>query len=147
MKTILVTGGAGYIGSHTCLALAKRGYAPIVFDNLVNGHRKFVNWGPLEVGDIRDKERLEAVIRKYQPAAVIHFAGLIEVGQSFLDPAAFFETNVGGSIALLSAVLKAGVDKIVFSSTCATYGIPPGTAQRRSPAIADQSLWAQQANR
>ncbi len=135
MKKILVTGGAGYIGSHTCLALAKRGYAPIAFDNLVNGHRKFVNWGPLEVGDIRDKERLEAVIRKYQPAAVIHFAGLIEVGQSFLDPAAFFETNVGGSIALLSAALKAGVDKIVFSSTCATYGIPQGQLKEDHPQL------------
>jgi UDP-glucose 4-epimerase len=119
MKKILVTGGAGYIGSHTCLALAKRGYTPIVFDNLVNGHREFVKWGPLEVGDVRDKQRLEAVILKYQPTAIVHFAALIEVGQSFQDPAVFFGTNVGGSIALLSAALKAGVHKVVFSSTSA----------------------------
>jgi UDP-glucose 4-epimerase len=133
MKNILVTGGAGYIGSHTCLALAKRGFAPIAFDNLVNGHREFVNWGPLEIGDIRDKEQLEAVIRKYQPAAIVHFAALTEVGQSFRDPAAFFETNLGGSIALLSAALNASVDKIAFSSTCATYGIPQGPLREDHP--------------
>lgn len=136
MKNILVTGGAGYIGSHTCLALSQRGFTPVVLDNLVNGHREFVNWGPLETGDVRDKERLDAVIRKYQPAAIIHFAGLIEVSLSFRDPAAFFETNVGGSIALFATALKAGVDKIVFSSTCATYGIPQGQLRedhRQSP--------------
>lgn len=133
MKNILVTGGAGYIGSHTCLALSRRGFTPIVLDNLVNGHREFVNWGPLEIGDICDRERLEAVIRKYQPAAIVHFAALIEVGQSFRDPAAFFETNVGGSIALFSAALRAGVDKIVFSSTCATYGTPQGPLREDHP--------------
>lgn len=133
MKNILVTGGAGYIGSHTCLALSQRGFTPIVLDNLVNGHREFVNWGPFETGDICDKERLEAVIRKYQPAAIVHFAALIEVGQSFRDPAAFFETNVGGSIALLAAALRAGIDKIVFSSSCATYGIPQGPLREDHP--------------
>jgi UDP-glucose 4-epimerase len=126
MKNILVTGGAGYIGSHTCLALSKRGHTPVTYDDLSNGHREFVAWGPLEVGNIRDKDRLATVFREYKPVAIVHFAGLIEVGHSFRDPAAFFEINVGGSIALLSAALKAGVEKIVFSSTCATYGIPQG---------------------
>lgn len=133
MKNILVTGGAGYIGSHTCLALSQRGFTPVVLDNLVNGHLEFVNWGPLETGDVGDKERLEAVIRKYQPAAIIHFAGLIEVSQSFRDPAAFFEINVGGSVTLFATALKAGVDKIVFSSTCATYGIPQGQLREDHP--------------
>jgi UDP-glucose 4-epimerase len=133
MKKILVTGGAGYIGSHTCLALSKRGYTPITYDNLSNGHGEFVKWGPLEQGDICDRNRLQSVIEAYQPSAIVHFAGLIEVGQSFADPAAFFETNVGGSTALFSAALAAGVDKIVFSSTCATYGMPRGPLREDHP--------------
>jgi UDP-glucose 4-epimerase len=135
MKNILVTGGAGYIGSHTCLALSERGYNPITYDNLSNGHREFVKWGPFELGDIRDKDKLLNVIEAYRPSAIIHFAGLIEVKQSFADPLAFFETNVGGSIALLSAALNAGVDKIVFSSTCATYGIPQGPLKEDHPQV------------
>jgi len=124
MTNILVTGGAGYIGSHTCLALSQKGYTPVVFDNLVNGHREFVQWGPFEQGDVRDRDRLDQVIRNYKPAAIIHFAGLIEVGQSISDPMAFFDNNVAGSITLFAAALHAGIDKLVFSSTCATYGIP-----------------------
>lgn len=124
MTSILVTGGAGYIGSHTCLNLSERGYTPVVFDNLTNGHREFVQWGPFEQGDVRDRGRLDEVFHKYRPAAVVHFAGLIEVGQSVIDPASFFDHNVAGSITLFAAALNADVDKIVFSSTCATYGIP-----------------------
>jgi UDP-glucose 4-epimerase len=124
MANILVTGGAGYIGSHTCLALAKTGYTPVVFDNLINGHREFVQWGPFEQGDIRDIDRLNEVILNHRPAAVIHFAGLIEVAESISDPVAFFENNVSGSITLFAAALRSGIDKVVFSSTCATYGIP-----------------------
>jgi UDP-glucose 4-epimerase len=124
MKNILVTGGAGYIGSHTCLALANKGYIPIVYDNLVNGHREFVQWGPFEQGDVRDRERLERILSSYRPAAIIHFAGLIEVAESVVNPIAFFDNNVSGSVSLFASALKAGIDKVVFSSTCATYGIP-----------------------
>jgi UDP-glucose 4-epimerase len=124
MANILVTGGAGYIGSHTCLALAQKGYAPVVFDNLVNGHRELVQWGPFEQGDVRDRERLDEVISTYRPAAIIHFAGLIEVAESTANPVAFFESNVSGSLTLFAAALRAGIGKVVFSSTCATYGVP-----------------------
>ncbi|MGW9229665.1 UDP-glucose 4-epimerase GalE [Pseudorhizobium sp. NPDC055634] len=123
-KKVLVVGGAGYIGSHTCLVLAERGYAPVVFDNLSNGHAEFVRWGPLEEGDIRDRKRLDEVFAKHRPDAVLHFAALIEVGESVKDPVSFYENNVGGALNLLAAALSAGVDAFVFSSTCATYGLP-----------------------
>ena len=123
-KKVLVVGGAGYIGSHTCLVLAERGYEPVVFDNLSNGHAEFVRWGPLEEGDIRDRKRLDEVFAKHRPDAVLHFAALIEVGESVKDPVSFYENNVGGALNLLAAVLSAGVDAFVFSSTCATYGLP-----------------------
>ncbi len=121
---MLVVGGAGYIGSHTCLTLANRGYKPVVFDNLSNGHSEFVRWGPLEKGDIRDRERLDAVIATYKPDAILHFAAMIEVGESVKDPALFYDNNVIGTLTLLAAVLSAGIDAFVFSSTCATYGLP-----------------------
>ncbi|MBR0963760.1 UDP-glucose 4-epimerase GalE [Bradyrhizobium diazoefficiens] len=124
MTNILVAGGAGYIGSHTCLDLFGKGYTPVVFDNLSNGHAEFVKWGPLEVGDIRDRDRLDQVLAKYKPLAIIHFAAAIEVGESMRNPGAYYENNVAGTITLLRAAQAAGIDKIVFSSTCATYGIP-----------------------
>jgi len=124
MTNILVVGGAGYIGSHTCLDLASKGFSPIVYDNLSNGHQEFVQWGPLEKGDLHDERRLEKVFEKYRPAAVIHFAGLIEVGESVKDPASFYRNNVAGTLSLLQVAQAAGVNKFVFSSTCATYGIP-----------------------
>ena len=123
-KKVLVVGGAGYIGSHTCLVLAERGYQPIVFDNLSNGHSEFVRGGPLEEGDIRDRKRLDEVFATHRPDAVLHFAALIEVGESVKDPVAFYENNVVGALTLLSAAMSAGVDAFVFSSTCATYGLP-----------------------
>ena len=123
-ETILVTGGAGYIGSHTCLRLSEAGFAPVVYDNLSNGWPSFVQWGPLEVGDINDAARLDEVFAKYEPAAVIHFAAFIEVGFSVAEPGAFYANNVGGAITLIEAARRAGVDKFVFSSTCATYGTP-----------------------
>lgn len=132
MPNILVTGGAGYIGSHTCLALAQNGYTPVAFDNLVNGHREFVQWGPFEQGDIRDRRRLEEVIQAHRPAAIIHFAGLIEVSESIADPVAFFDNNVSGSVSLFAAALRAGIDKIVFSSTAATYGVPQQIPMRET---------------
>ncbi|EJC81804.1 UDP-glucose-4-epimerase [Rhizobium leguminosarum bv. trifolii WSM2297] len=123
-ETVLVVGGAGYIGSHTCLDLANKGYKPVVFDNFSNGHREFVKWGPAEEGDIRDRARLDEVLGKHKPAAILHFAALIEVGESVKDPVAFYENNVIGTLTLLSAAQAAGVNAFVFSSTCATYGLP-----------------------
>lgn len=124
MTNILVVGGAGYIGSHTCLDLANKGYTPVVYDNLSNGHAEFVRWGTLEQGDVRDRQRLDEVLAEYRPAAIVHFAALIEVGESVRDPLAFYDTNVGGTLTLLAAAEAAGIDKLVFSSTCATYGVP-----------------------
>ncbi|MGO6740621.1 UDP-glucose 4-epimerase GalE [Rhizobium ruizarguesonis] len=123
-ETVLVVGGAGYIGSHTCLDLASKGYAPVVFDNFSNGHREFVRWGPAEEGDIRDRARLDEVLAKHKPAAILHFAALIEVGESVKDPVSFYENNVIGTLTLLSAAQAAGINAFVFSSTCATYGLP-----------------------
>jgi UDP-glucose 4-epimerase len=124
MTNILVAGGAGYIGAHTCLDLFNKGFTPIVYDNLSNGHAEFAKWGPLEIGDIRDRRRLDDVFAKHQPAAIVHFAAAIEVGESVRDPGGYYENNVGGTLTLLRAAQAAGVDKIVFSSTCATYGVP-----------------------
>src|ERR1700676_1972622 len=124
MTNIFVAGGAGYIGAHTCLDLFNKGFTPIGYNNLSNGHAEFVKWGPLEVGDIRDRGRLDEVLRKYKPGAIGHFAAAIEVGESVRHPGAYYENNVTGTITLLRAAQAAGIDKIVFSSTCATYGIP-----------------------
>ncbi|MCA0256789.1 MAG: UDP-glucose 4-epimerase GalE [Proteobacteria bacterium] len=123
-KKVLVVGGAGYIGSHTCLLLAERGYEPVVFDNFSNGHREFVKWGPVEEGDIRNRTRLDEVFDLHKPVAVMHFAALIEVGESVKNPVGFYENNVIGSLTLLAAAMAAGVGAFVFSSTCATYGLP-----------------------
>ncbi len=123
-ETVLVVGGAGYIGSHTCLDLANKGFKPVVYDNFSNGHREFVKWGPAEEGDIRDRARLDEVLAKHKPAAILHFAALIEVGESVKDPVAFYENNVIGTLTLLAAAQAAGIKAFVFSSTCATYGLP-----------------------
>ncbi len=122
--TILVTGGAGYIGSHACKALALAGYEPVAYDNLAYGHPWAVRWGPLERGDIADGERLRTVLRKYRPAAVMHFAAFAYVGESVTDPAKYYRNNICGTIELLDAMRGEGVDRLVFSSTCATYGEP-----------------------
>jgi UDP-arabinose 4-epimerase len=122
---ILVTGGAGYIGSHVAKQLSAAGFRPIVYDSLVRGHRSAVRWGELIVGDIRDEVALEAAFRRHRPEAVLHFAALCYVGESMLDPAPYFETNVAGTVQLLSVMRKCDVNRIVFSSSCATYGIPP----------------------
>ncbi|HTO66324.1 MAG TPA: UDP-glucose 4-epimerase GalE [Bradyrhizobium sp.] len=124
MTNILVAGGAGYIGAHTCLDLFNKGFTPVVYDNLSNGHAEFAKWGPLEIGDIRDRRRLDEVFARHKPAAIVHFAAAIEVGESVRDPGGYYENNVGGTLTLLRAAQAAGVDKIVFSSTCATYGVP-----------------------
>jgi UDP-glucose 4-epimerase len=124
MTNILVAGGAGYIGSHTCLDLFNKGFTPIVYDNLSNGHAEFAKWGPLEIGDIRDRNKLDEVLRRYKPEAIVHFAAAIEVAESVQNPGAYYDNNVGGTIGLIRSAQAAGIDKIVFSSTCATYGIP-----------------------
>ena len=121
---ILVTGGAGYIGAHTCKALARAGYQPVTLDNLTGGHRDFVRWGPLVVGDVRDQSSVADACRAHQVMAVIHFAGLAYVGESTTDPLKYYDNNVSGTISLLGALRTIGVDKIIFSSTCAVYGNP-----------------------
>jgi UDP-arabinose 4-epimerase len=123
-KTILVTGGAGYIGSHACKSLAQSGYIPVSYDNLIYGHEWAVQWGPLEIGDIADRTKLDEVIRKYKPAAVMHFAAFAYVGESMENPGKYYRNNVSGTLTLLEAMRDHHIDKIVFSSSCATYGIP-----------------------
>jgi UDP-arabinose 4-epimerase len=124
MSTILVTGGAGYIGSHTCRELARQGYAPVVFDNLSEGHRWAVRYGPLVEGDLADTDRLCRTLEQTRPAAVVHFAAHAYVGESMRDPLKYFRNNVAGTISLLEAMQAVRVGRLVFSSTCATYGIP-----------------------
>lgn len=121
---ILVTGGAGYIGSHTCKALARAGHEPIVFDNLAYGNADAVRWGPFEQGDILDGARLDEVMQRHRPDLVMHFAAFAYVGESVTDPAKYYRNNVVGSLSLLDAMVRNAVDRIIFSSTCATYGVP-----------------------
>ena len=123
-RTILVTGGAGFIGSHTCKQLSASGYLPIAFDNLSRGHSKAVRWGPLVVGDIRDPVALDRAISDYRPEAIIHFAALAYVGVSVAEPAAYYSNNVAGTHVVLEAARKAAIRRLVFSSSCATYGVP-----------------------
>jgi UDP-arabinose 4-epimerase len=124
MSRILVTGGAGYIGSHCCKALAAAGFEPIVFDDFSMGHREAVRWGPLIEGDMRDAEALHAAMREARPQAVLHFAALALVGESTAHPERYYAVNVGGTLNLLEAMRAANVRRIVFSSTCAVYGEP-----------------------
>lgn len=123
-KNIIVTGGAGYIGSHTCKALARSGFTPVAYDNLVCGHKWAVKWGPLEIGDIADTARLMQVFSKYRPAAVMHFAAFAYVGESVSHPLKYYRNNLGGTLSLLDAMTASGLDKLIFSSTCSTYGMP-----------------------
>lgn len=123
-ETVFVTGGAGYIGSHVCKALASSGYVPVTYDNLCSGNKGHVRWGPLEIGDIRDKKRLDEAISKYKPAALMHFAALIQVGESVSDPQKYYDNNVFGSLCLLEAARKHDIRHLVFSSTAAVYGNP-----------------------
>jgi len=121
---VLVTGGAGYIGSHTCKQLAAVGYLPVCLDNLVQGHRWAVKWGPLIVGDISDSELVRRTVREFDIKTVIHFAAHAYVGESVQDPRKYFRNNVSSTLVFLDALLDSGVDNVVFSSSCATYGIP-----------------------
>ena len=123
-RNILVTGGAGYIGSHTCKALAAAGYTPVSLDNLVYGHRWAVRWGPLVEADLADRAAIAQALREHAIEAVIHFAAYAYVGESMSDPGKYFRNNVANTLNLLDAMKDAGVGRIVFSSTCATYGVP-----------------------
>ncbi|MEK9643909.1 MAG: UDP-glucose 4-epimerase GalE [Alphaproteobacteria bacterium] len=118
---ILVVGGAGYVGSHTCKALANSGYEPVTFDNMSAGHDWAVQWGPLERGNLLDRDRIIEVVETHQPAAAMHFASLINVGDSVRKPGKYWHNNVMGSINLMEALVSAGVENFVFSSTCAVY--------------------------
>jgi UDP-glucose 4-epimerase len=132
---VLVTGGAGYIGSHACKALARAGFVPVCFDNLSTGHAAAVQFGPLEQGDLMDRARLDQVFAAHAPVAVMHFAALSQVGESMKEPGRYWRENVTGALNLVEAALAAGCARIVFSSTCATYGdqdgvvLDEGTAQ------------------
>ena len=121
-KHVLVTGGAGYIGSHACKALRDAGYTPVAFDNLVTGWQDAVKFGPFEQGDLLDRSRLDAVFAKWRPVAVMHFAALSQVGESMSMPGKYWLNNVMGSLNLFEASIAAGCLNVVFSSTCATYG-------------------------
>ena len=122
--TVAVTGGAGYVGSHVCKELARNGYRPVVIDNLSTGHRWAVRWGPLVVCDIRQQDELTDVLLEYGVRAIVHCAGRTLVGESMRDPGAYFDANVGGSLSLLNAAVKANVRYLVFSSSAGVYGHP-----------------------
>lgn len=124
MKRVLVTGGAGYIGAHTCKKLFNSGYVPVTYDNLSTGHKDFVRWGDLVVGDLRDTEKLTKVLAQYEPVAVIHFAASTFVGESIANPFKYYRNNVAGTLSLLEAMMNVQLRHLVFSSTCAIYGIP-----------------------
>ena len=121
---VLVTGGAGYVGSPTCKALAKRGITPVAFDNLSIGHDWAVQWGPFYKGDIHETEKLTDILKNEDIQAVFHFAAFAEVGESVQNPFKYYHNNVLGTMQLLSAMKRARVRKFIFSSTCATYGVP-----------------------
>lgn len=122
--TILVTGGAGYIGSQACKALKKAKFLPIAYDNLSQGHKSAVKWGPLIHADICNKRRLKQAFLKHKPMAVIHFAGSALVGESVENPSKYYVNNVTGSTTLLETMLEHNVKLLIFSSSCATYGKP-----------------------
>ncbi|MFC0341097.1 UDP-glucose 4-epimerase GalE [Paracoccus niistensis] len=124
--TVLVTGGAGYIGSHACKALAAAGYVPVTYDNLCTGWREAVKFGPFEQGDLMDRARLDEVFAIHKPVAVMHFAALSQVGEAMREPGKYWRGNVCASLNLIEATVAAGVRDFVFSSTCATYGDQDG---------------------
>ncbi len=128
VRRILVTGGAGYIGSHACKRLHQAGYEPIVLDNLSTGHRWAVRWGPLVEGDIADKALVRSVLREHRIGAILHFAAVASVAESMVKPTKYFLNNVGGSLVLFHEAIEARVKHIILSSTCATYGIPVDNA-------------------
>jgi UDP-arabinose 4-epimerase len=129
-RSVLVTGGAGYVGSHACKALAGAGYVPVAYDNLSRGHREAVRWGPLVEADLADHAALVGALRTHSVDAVMHFAAFAYVGESVADPEVYYRNNVGGTLVLLAAMREAGIHAIVFSSTCAVYGVPEAVPMR-----------------
>ena len=123
-ETVLIAGGAGYIGSHTNKRLSQLGYQTVVLDNLTTGHREHCRWGELVLGDLEDLAQLQLVFRQHSISAVLHFAALAYVGESVAQPEAYYHNNVANTLSLLRVMRESGVDKIVFSSSCATYGDP-----------------------
>ncbi|MDE3016485.1 MAG: UDP-glucose 4-epimerase GalE [Pseudomonadota bacterium] len=134
---VIVTGGAGYIGSHVCKSLKAEGHVPIAYDNLSSGHQAMVQWGNFEYGDVLDKPRLKEVLAKYRPAAVIHMAGVIAAGESVDFPYKYYHTNTFGSLTLLEAMREEKCNNIIFSSTAAVYGaakkLPIGEEETAAP--------------
>jgi UDP-glucose 4-epimerase len=126
MQTVLVTGGAGYIGAHACKALARAGFQPVSFDNLSTGWAEAVKFGPFVQGDLMNRADLDAAFARYRPVAVMHFAALSLVGDSMTDPGRYWRVNIGSALNLIAAALDAGCLNFVFSSTCATYGDQDG---------------------
>lgn len=124
MVAVLVAGGAGYIGSHTCKVLKQKGFVPVVYDNLQNGHKWAANYGPLIIGDLLDEAKLDQLFKTYQPKAVLHFASSIHVRESMQNPGSYYQNNVMGSLSLLRAMEKNRVNFLVFSSSAAVYGMP-----------------------
>ena len=123
-KNVLVTGGAGYIGSHTCKELSRNGFTPIVFDDLSTGYKKFVKWGPLFVGNLKSKSDLEKVFGKYDIKLVIHFAAKAQINESVVNPIKYFEENICGTTNLLNQFLASDGEVLIFSSSCSVYGEP-----------------------
>jgi UDP-glucose-4-epimerase GalE len=121
-QSVLVTGGAGYIGSHCCKALHEAGYQPICYDNLSTGHADFVKWGPLIIGDIQDTRKLSEELKSHNAVAVMHFAAFSSVGESVADPQKYYQNNLVGTLSLLEAMRDSGCFNLVFSSTGAVYG-------------------------
>lgn len=132
MSTVLVTGGAGYVGSHACKVLARAGHTPVTYDSLIRGHRDLVKWGPLEVGDIHDKARLVEVMNMHRPDVVMHFASFIFVNESVAQPELYERNIVGGTQSLVDAMDEVGLTTLVVSSSAAVYGIPSEVPIRES---------------
>lgn len=124
MTHLLVTGGAGYIGSHVCKKLSQKGYTPVTFDRLSTGHREAVKWGPLVEGELSDKALLRKTFETYPIEGVFHFAASTNVRESLTKTMEYFQNNVGASLDLLEVLLETKIDTFIFSSTCAVYGIP-----------------------
>ena len=140
---VLVTGGAGYIGSHVSKALADAGLTPVSYDTMEKGHEWAVRFGPLERGDIGDASRLDEVFARHKPRAIIHMAGYIEVGESVRQPERYMHNNAAKSVVLVEAALRHGVQAFVFSSTCAVYGLPQTELLDETHPIAPLSPYAE----
>ncbi len=141
--TVLVAGGAGYIGSHVSKALADAGFLPVCYDTLEKGHEWAVKWGPLERGDIGDGARLDEVFARHKPRTVIHLAGYIEVGESVREPERYLHNNATKTDTLIAAALKHNVETFIFSSTCAVYGLPRTDLLAETHPIAPISPYAE----